>query len=166
MEKEVYQKLFDDLKAYYRVKQDSIPPRALNSYRTPTYNIPDDKADEFYNYIVSNFEFFPKASTWQDICKKFRPEFKPMENDRKCWACLDEGYILYTKANDNQFMGICPRCRKGISIKELGISPFNFVPDAVASEIAKKNQEPIDPATVEKGKELYQMLMQKYRNQN
>ena len=110
-------------------------------------NVPTDKASDVYDYIVFNYEFFPKLPEFRNIAAKFEVIKEAPVTDEKCVYCLGSGLIRYNRkvkglTYDPEYFAACV-CPKGRSFKSKHIFGVEEVwqdkTDAVLKQLAEKN---------------------------
>lgn len=92
---EVFNKFWSDLEGFYGKKDfhKDFKTKAEWALR----NVPTVKSSDVYDYIVFNYEFFPKLPEFRNIASKFEVIKEAAISDERCVYCLGSGLIRYTR---------------------------------------------------------------------
>lgn len=93
---EVFNKFWSDLQGFYgkNDQRKDFKEKAEWAFQ----NVPTADAGDVYNYIVFNYEYFPKLPEFRNIAAKFEVvKSEHVENTERCLLCLNSGIIKYPK---------------------------------------------------------------------
>ena len=140
-------------------------------------NVPTDKASDVYDYIVFNYEFFPKLPEFRNIAAKFEVIKEAPVTDEKCAYCLGSGLIRYARkvkglSYDPEYFAAC-MCSKGRRYRRNPIKGIEDVYGARTNDVLKQLEERNAPrksvselqADFVRGLEIIDMRSQSFKKQ-
>lgn len=172
---EVFNKFWSDLQGFYGKKEfhKDFKPKAERALR----NVPTVKSGDVYDYIVFNYEFFPKLPEFRNIAAKFEVIKEAPVTDERCVYCLGSGLIRYSRkvkglSYDPEYFAAC-MCSNGRRFRGNPIKGIEDVYGAGTSDVLKQLAERNAPrksvaelqADFVRGLEIMDMRSQSFNKQ-
>lgn len=140
-------------------------------------NVPTDKASEVYDYIVFNYDFFPKLPEFRNIAARFKAAKEASATDERCVYCLGSGLIKYTRKDKDlpynpEYFAACV-CATGRRFRRNPVKGIEDVYGARTNDVLKQLEERNAPrksvselqADFVRGLEIMDMRSQSFKKQ-